>query len=70
MTNELPSTALEAFRASADADVYLFTDLGWSFLVTGMQTRSGVALVMEDGHGVRFDLELLADERVSPRVYH
>ena len=69
MTSELPATALQAFRASADADVWLFTDRGWSFLVAGMQTCSGVALVMEDGHGVRFDLDLPADERVSPRVY-
>lgn len=63
-------TALEAFRTSADADVYFRTDTGAEvFVETGMQTASGLALKVVDGHGRRYDYDIPADRMLTVNVY-
>lgn len=65
-------TALEAFRKSADADVYiqLGGGVGEAFIVGGMRHSGGVALSVEPGTGGSVQVDLKEDEEYVVRIYN
>lgn len=69
MTTNERLTALEAFRTSAQADVYFLLDTGeWVYLDNGMRHSGGLALNVKDSHGATWRVDLKADESLSVRV--
>jgi hypothetical protein len=62
-------TALEAFRTSADADVYFATEGGdWVYLLGGCQAAGLVLLTVVDDNGRKSNLDLPLGQMISTRV--
>lgn len=65
-------TVLEAFRASADADVYILLGdgVGEAFITGGMRHSGGVALTVNPGTGGSMRVDLKEDEEYVVRIYN
>jgi hypothetical protein len=61
-------TAIEAFRTSAEADVYFTAEGKEWYLINGCRTGSAVLITAESANGERRRFDLAPAEELSVRI--